>query len=88
MLEKFIKKQRTRQNMTQEYLASELSISRPTYIQIEQGKRELTVTEAKKLAAIFNMTLDDFWENYKIPDKALFENISELIFSLNGFTAL
>jgi len=60
MIEKFIQKQRARHNMTQEYLASELSISRPTYIQIEQGKRELTVTEAKKLAAIFDMTLDDF----------------------------
>jgi len=60
MLEKFIKKQRIRHNMTQEYLASELGISRPTYMQIEYGKRELTVTEAKKLAVIFNMTLDDF----------------------------
>ena len=60
MIEKFIQKQRTRHNMTQEYLASELSISRPTYIQIERGKRELTITEAKKLAAIFNVTLDDF----------------------------
>lgn len=60
MLEKFIKKQRTRHNMTQEYLASELGISRPTYMQIEYGKRELTVAEAKKLAVIFNMTLDDF----------------------------
>ncbi len=60
MIEKFIQKQRARYHMTQEYLASELIMSRPTYIQIEQGKRELTVTEAKKLAAIFDMTLDDF----------------------------
>ncbi len=60
MIEKFIQQQRTRHNMTQEYLASELSMSRPTYIQIERGKRELTVTEAKKLAVIFDMTLDDF----------------------------
>jgi len=60
MLEKFIQQQRVKYNMTQEYLASELGISRPTYIQIEQGKRELTVTEAKKLAAIFNLSLDDF----------------------------
>jgi transcriptional regulator with XRE-family HTH domain len=60
MLEKFIQQQRAKYNMTQEHLASELGISRPTYIQIEQGKRELTVTEAKKLAAIFNLSLDDF----------------------------
>ena len=60
MLEKFIQQQRARHNMTQGYLASELGISRPTYMQIEHGKRELTVIEAKKLAAIFNMSLDDF----------------------------
>jgi transcriptional regulator with XRE-family HTH domain len=60
MLEKFIQQQRARRNMTQEHLASELGMSRPTYIQIEHGKRELTVTEAKKLAAIFNLALDDF----------------------------
>lgn len=60
MLEKFIKNQRNKYNMTQEHLASELGISRPTYIQIEYGKREITLTEAKKLAVTFNMTLDDF----------------------------
>ncbi len=71
MIEKFIQKQRTGQNMTQEYLASELGISRPTYIQIEQGKRELTVTEAKKLAAIFDMTLDDFLAGREIKHKII-----------------
>jgi len=60
MLEKFIQQQRAKHNMTQEHLASELGISRPTYLQIEHGKREITVNEAKKLAAIFDMTLDDF----------------------------
>ncbi len=55
--------------MTQEYLASELGISRPTYIQIEHGKRELTVTEAKKLAVVFNMTLDDFLAGREIKHK-------------------
>ena len=60
MLAKFIKQQRAKRNMTQEYLASELGISRPTYIQIERGGRELTVSEAKKLAAIFDMSLENF----------------------------
>ncbi len=46
--------------MTQEYLASELDISRPTYIQIERGERDLTISEAKKLAALFDMSLPDF----------------------------
>lgn len=59
-LGKFIKQQRVKQNMTQEYLASELGISRPTYLQIEQGGRELTISEAKKLAALFDMSLENF----------------------------
>lgn len=59
-LNQFIKQQRIKHEFTQEYLAFELGISRPTYIQIEQGKRELTVSEAVKLAAIFEMTLENF----------------------------
>ena len=46
--------------MTQERLAGELGISRPTYLQIERGDRELTISEARKLAAVFDMALEDF----------------------------
>lgn len=46
--------------MTQAYLASELGMSRPTYMHIERGERELTVIEARTLAGIFDMSLDDF----------------------------
>ena len=60
MLGKFIHEQRTRRNMTQEYLASRLGVSRPTYMHIERGERELTVSEAKTLAAVFSMSLEDF----------------------------
>ena len=60
MLEKFIQRQRTEHHMTQEYLASKLGMSRPTYRQIERGERELTVTEAKTLAGIFSMSLENF----------------------------
>jgi len=34
-------------------MARELKMSRPTYVQIEQGGRELTITEAKKLDGDF-----------------------------------
>jgi len=60
MLAKFIQQLRKKHNLTQEFLASELGISRPTYIHIEQGKRDLTITEAKKLADIFGIVFDDF----------------------------
>lgn len=60
MLSKFIKQLRKKNNLTQEFLASKIGVSRPTYMQIECGKRELTISEAKKLATIFNMTLESF----------------------------
>lgn len=60
MFGRFIQQQRTKRNMTQQYLASELGISRPTYIQVEREERELTISEAKRLATIFDMSLEDF----------------------------
>jgi transcriptional regulator with XRE-family HTH domain len=60
MLGKFIRQQRIKRKLTQEQLASELDISRPTYVQIERGERELTVSEARNLAAIFDMSFENF----------------------------
>ena len=62
MLAKFIKEQREKRNLTQEFLASALKISRPTYVQIEQGGRDLTVAEAKKLAEVFDIPFENFLE--------------------------
>ncbi|MCK4781421.1 DUF4065 domain-containing protein [Candidatus Parcubacteria bacterium] len=60
---KKIKALRERNNFSQGYLAGELGMSRPTYTQIEKGERELTITEAKKLAGIFSMSLNDFLQD-------------------------
>ncbi|KKP88986.1 MAG: hypothetical protein UR93_C0005G0042 [Berkelbacteria bacterium GW2011_GWA2_35_9] len=60
MLAKFILQLRKRHNLSQEFLASEICISRPTYMQIERGERDLTITEAEKLASIFGIPFDDF----------------------------
>ncbi|MAF20528.1 MAG: XRE family transcriptional regulator [Parcubacteria group bacterium] len=57
---KKIKVLREENSFSQEYLARELGMSRPTYMLIEQGERELTITEAEKLAAIFDMSLENF----------------------------
>jgi len=62
MLSKFIQQLRKKNNLTQEFLASELNISRPTYAQIEQGERDLTIAEAKKLAEIFSISFNNFVE--------------------------
>jgi len=55
-----IKKLREKTGFTQEYVANELGMSRPTYILTEHGTREITVSEAKKLASIFAVSFEDF----------------------------
>ncbi len=62
MLAKFIQEQRKKHNLTQEFLASKIGVSRPTYMQIESGERDLTITEAKKLAQVFDISFESFLE--------------------------
>jgi len=55
----FIQNLRKKYNLSQDYIARQLNISRPTYRLFEKGERELNLSEAEKLAGVFNMTLDD-----------------------------
>lgn len=73
MIGKFIRKHRIKLNLTQDYLAKELKISRPTYLQIEKDSRGLTVAEAEKLATIFNLTRDDFLSEKEVNIKVKIE---------------
>lgn len=63
-----IKSLREQNKFSQEYISDQLKISRPTYMQIEKGERELTVTEARKLASIFSLSLEYFL-NEDAPDQ-------------------
>ena len=65
-LYKKIKLLREENGFSQEYIARELGMSRPTYMQIERGARELTISEARKLSSIFSMRL----ENLLVSEKA------------------
>lgn len=55
-LPKKIKELREKNNFSQEFVAKKLNISRPTYMQTEKGERELTISEAQKLASIFSVS--------------------------------
>ncbi|MFA5962035.1 MAG: type II toxin-antitoxin system antitoxin SocA domain-containing protein [Parcubacteria group bacterium] len=66
-----IKKLRLKQGYSQDYLAKKLSLSRPTYMQIEKGERDITVTEAGLLAEIFGMTLVEFLSDTDVIDKTV-----------------
>ena len=68
----FIKTLRNERGFSQSELAIKLGMSRPSYIAIEQGKKELTVSEAKKLSKIFGVSLKEMesgisanYEKYK-----------------------
>ncbi len=55
----FVKKLRLEKGFSQEYIAKKLGFSRPSYIQFEKGEKELTISEAEKLASIFDLSLQD-----------------------------
>ena len=68
----FIKTLRAKRGFSQADLSLKLGISRPSYIAIEQGKRELTLSEAEKLSEVFGVSLKEMesgvyanYEKYK-----------------------
>ncbi|MDD3156528.1 MAG: helix-turn-helix transcriptional regulator, partial [Candidatus Pacebacteria bacterium] len=62
MISKFIYQLRKERGLTQDFIANKLNISRQTYMQIEKGERDIKTKEAKILANIFNISLNDFLE--------------------------
>ena len=64
----FLKKLRLKNQISQETIANKIGVSRTTYIQIEKGLRELTVSEAKKLAKYFGMSLQDFLDEKEVKE--------------------
>lgn len=79
LLGKFILEQRKKHNLAQEFLASKIGVSRPTYVQIEQGERDLTISEAKKLADIFGMDFNDFIKGKEAPVTTEIKNLVKKI---------
>ncbi|MFH1412869.1 MAG: type II toxin-antitoxin system antitoxin SocA domain-containing protein [bacterium] len=68
----FIKSLRVQKGISQQEIAHKLGISRTSYIAVEQGKRELLLSEAQKLSDIFGISLKDMetgvapdYEKYK-----------------------
>ena len=57
---KFIKVLRTERKFSQSFVADKLGLSRPSYIAIEHGNRELTLDEAEKLKDLFGISIEEF----------------------------
>ncbi|MCF7794928.1 DUF4065 domain-containing protein [Patescibacteria group bacterium] len=64
----FLKKLRQEQDISQDFLAEKIGVSRPTYAQIENGARDMSVKEAQKLAQFFGLSLENFLNGKKIPE--------------------
>lgn len=68
----FIKTLRLGRGFPQSFVAEKLKISRPSYIGIERGSREITLEEAEKLKDLFGISIEEFtnatlpkYEKYK-----------------------
>ncbi|CAN5722641.1 hypothetical protein BH11PAT2_BH11PAT2_09380 [soil metagenome] len=62
-----IKELRNEKGLSQEVVATAIGVSRPTYTAIEAGKQELSLEEAKKLATLFGIGVDELLSG-TIPD--------------------
>ncbi len=69
---KLVKGARLKRGLSQLDLASKLNISRPSYIAVEQGKRELTMGEFEKLSGVLGVSFEELeggespnYEKYK-----------------------
>ena len=54
---------RKARGLTQEQVADILCVSRPTYINIENGKKEPTLSQAEVLAGVFRLSLEDLLDS-------------------------
>jgi len=54
-----IEQARLARGFTQEQVARAIGVSRPTYISIESGKKELTIRQAQALSSMLRISIDD-----------------------------
>ena len=54
-----IEKARLDRGYTQEQVARVIGVSRPTYVNIESGKKELTIRQAESLSSMLRISIDD-----------------------------
>lgn len=58
----FIKKFRKKCDFSQDYLAKQIGVSRPIFARIEKEQKDLTISQARKLADLFGLSFKDFLE--------------------------
>jgi len=80
-MQNLIIKLRKTAKLSQANMAEKLGMSRPTFIEVEKGTRDITLTELKKLTRIFDIPIDVFLdEKLGIEEKVKCQNFSEKSF--------
>ena len=64
----FLLELRNNQGISQAFVAEKIGVSRASYIEIEKGAKELTLSQANTIAEIFNITLTELISGEKISD--------------------
>ena len=78
-LGKNIRKIREQKGLKQKEVANELKIGYTNYNKIENGIREITVTELKQFALLFDMTVDQILNfEGELPKEISLENKTEI----------
>ncbi len=75
---RFLLELRNNQDISQAFVALKIGVSRASYIEIEKGAKELTLSQANKIAEIFNISLEELLSGKKISAiKVSIQNESE-----------
>lgn len=64
----FLLEMRKTNNLSQAFVAKEIGISRQSYMEIEKGAKELTLSQAERIAEIFNLSLSALITGKKTSD--------------------
>lgn len=77
---KYLKLERVKRDLTQQYIGDHLGIRREKYSKIELGYLNmldaLSVKEVRKLASLYNISFDEFVRNY---ENSLGKDVKELV---------
>jgi len=80
---KMIKSLRVEKGLSQAEIAEKIGVSRSSYIAFEQGKRELSLAEASKIADLFGISLEDL-KNGTVPDNEKYKQMILAFLRLDG----